>query len=475
MRIYRGIIFGLVILSVFHVQLSFAPPLFTDFSSWQLESPESPTYPFRHTRQCHGDADGFQNGSFWVSTDDNTMLQSVFTMPGGDWPAYYPDSINYDARVDFDRNFIVDDADGDILGEYLFKSVMHIPADCGQKLELHPVTGPLSAGTVYMIEWDWTIYTGYTPLPGDEDNPAGPFELSYSTGDGSGGVIATVIDATSYDWTVPDVNSTNCTLRIEDLSHPGLIHNTAYDLSTFTILPWTGPVIGVEPNDLFFYFDTASPDPTSQMLSIWNAGGEVLDWQITEDCDWLEVIPSSGISSGEPNEVIVSVDTSILQEGGQYQCLLTISDSNAINSPVTIPVYLTADIDCIRMNAPFYDDWVGEGERWHKPECWCYERNCRGDADGIKQGTSSVSTFDLAGFIIAYGKADFKMDQAMICYDFDRQKQGTSRVGTGDLAILIRYYGKSDFKVPVCPMDWDPDDIGPLTGDGIPDYNFWTN
>ena len=142
-------------------------------------------------------------------------------MPSGDWPAYYPDSINYDARVDFDRNFIVDDDDGDILDEYFLQPA--VPMDCGQKLQLHPVTGPLSAETIYTIEWDWNIYTGYVPLPGSEDNPAGPFELSYSTDSGvSWIVIDTVTDATSCDWLVPNVDSTSCSLQIEDLSHPGI-------------------------------------------------------------------------------------------------------------------------------------------------------------------------------------------------------------------------------------------------------------
>lgn len=452
MRFRRGVIFGTVLLISLHTQRCFAPPVFTDFSSWQFV-PESQT-AFRYMTQCHGDADGLKSGLYWVSTDDWDMYQSVYTMPGGDWPAVYPDSVNYDARVDFDRNFIVNDDDGDILQEYFMVGGPGFPMDCGQKLELRPVAGPLSAGTVYTIEWDWNIYTDYVPLPGAEDNPSGPFELSYSTDDGAGGIIATVTDVTSYDWTVPDVNSTDCQLYIEDLSHPGLVDVMG---NTFTILPWTGPVIGVDPNNLSFYFDTANPDPTAQILSIWNAGGGVLDWQITEDCDWLVVSPASSYA-------YVSVDTSIL-EPGQYQSLLTISDSNAINSPVTIPVYLGPDANCVNTNAPFYDEWVGEGKNWSKPDCWCYQRNCRGDADGLKQGTSYYFTFDLAIFVAAYGKADFKLDQTLICADFDHIKQGTARVSTNDLAVFIAWYGTPECKCPLCPMDWDDD--------GDRDYNFW--
>jgi hypothetical protein len=119
------------------------------------------------------------------------------------------------------------------------------------------------------------------------------------------------------------------------------------------------------------------------------------------------------------------------------------------------------------VSAPFYAEWVGAGKNWNKPDCWCYQRNCRGDYDSVKQGTAWVSTFDLGGLIAAYGKADFKMDQTLICADFDHKKQGTARVSTNDLGILIQYYGKADFKNPVCPTDWDG-----ISGD---DYNFWTN
>ena len=451
------ILFGVIILLSFQVPWCFAPPL-SDFSSWQYQ-PDSQN-PMQYTRQCHGDADGLKIGLSYVNTQDSVMYQSVFTSPGGDWPAYYPESINYDARVDFDRNFIVNDDDGDILSEYFGRSDLHIPPDCEQKLQLQPVAGPLSAETVYTIEWDWNIYTGYVPLPGDEDNLTGPFELSYSTGDGSDPIIIdTVTDATSYDWVVPNVNSTNCSLQIEDLSHPGLIDD-CWD--TFTILPWTGPVIGVDPNE--FYFEKLGSDPDDQILLIWNEGGEVLHWQITEDCDWLDVVPSSGVSASEPNEVIVSVDTSSLESGGEYQCLLTVSDPNAINSHQTIQIHLTAP-DCIKSDAPFYADWVGAGKSWHKPCCWCCEYQCRGDIDCKKVGLFRAQTSDLVVFAAAFSKGDLKLDQTTICADLDHKKVGLFRVQTDDLAIFAEYFSKGDKKVSPCPMDWD--------GDGDDDYNFW--
>ena len=231
---------------------------------------------------------------------------------------------------------------------------------------------------------------------------------------------------------------------------------------TFTILPWTGPLIGVDPNE--FYFERQGTDPLNQILTIWNAGGDILNWQITEDCDWLQITPSSGVSAGDPNEVIVSVDLISSQSGGQYQCSLTVSDVNAIDGPVTIPVYLT-DIECVKPDAPFYAEWVGAGKPWERPCCWCCQYQCRGDVDCTKIGLFRVQASDLSIFASAFNKADLKLTQTSICADLDHKKVGLFRCQADDLSIFAAYFNKADLKVPVCPLDWD--------SDGDDDYNFW--
>ena len=59
------------------------------------------------------------------------------------------------------------------------------------------------------------------------------------------------------------------------------------------------------------------------------------------------------------------------------------------------------ETDCVKSTAFFYGDWLKFG----KPACWCYPRNCRGDADGFKQGNLSsfmyVYTNDLNILILA--------------------------------------------------------------------------
>jgi hypothetical protein len=111
-----------------------------------------------------------------------------------------------------------------------------------------------------------------------------------------------------------------------------------------------------------------------------------------------------------------------------------------------------------------YDAWVSFG----KPDCWCYAKQCYGDADGYLQGSTIfglkyVSTDDLIILASAWqineppkgdGIADIPNG---ICADFDHKAQGSSvfglkRVSTDDLIILANYWQINE----------------PPKGDGVP-------
>jgi hypothetical protein len=100
-----------------------------------------------------------------------------------------------------------------------------------------------------------------------------------------------------------------------------------------------GPLIGVNFTAFHFIADEGGSNPADQVLSISNIGGGTLNWQITEDCNWLSVEPNSGSSTGEVVDVNLSVDITGLG-GGTYNCQLTVSDSNALNSPQVVDVNL---------------------------------------------------------------------------------------------------------------------------------------
>ncbi len=70
----------------------------------------------------------------------------------------------------------------------------------------------------------------------------------------------------------------------------------------------SSPLINSEPNELLFIASLDYNEPMIQTAEIYNQGIGTLNWQIQEDCNWLEVNPTSGISIGDINEIQISVD-----------------------------------------------------------------------------------------------------------------------------------------------------------------------
>jgi hypothetical protein len=115
--------------------------------------------------------------------------------------------------------------------------------------------------------------------------------------------------------------------------------SNVFDAAFQTWMIPDAPAIGVSSTSLDFVCAEGGPNPESKILSVLSITEGTLNWEITEDCNWLDVSPTSGRSSGEVNEVVISVDANGLDRG-QYSCLLEISDPNAINSPEYISVNL---------------------------------------------------------------------------------------------------------------------------------------
>jgi len=117
--------------------------------------------------------------------------------------------------------------------------------------------------------------------------------------------------------------------------------------------------------------------------------------------------------------------------------------------------------ECLKNTAPEYANWVTLG----KPACWCFQRQCRGDINGIKSGPYWVSSLDLDLFRLAFNKTTLPTGGA--CADLNHIKSGPYWVSSLDLDIFRLYFNKTT----VAPCD--------LNGDGILDpadkWNFWTN
>ena len=99
------------------------------------------------------------------------------------------------------------------------------------------------------------------------------------------------------------------------------------------------PSIGISPPAFEFFAEEGGPNPQAQILFIYNAGIGIIDWEVSDDCSWLQVAPTSGDSTGEIDKVNLSVDVTDLARG-KYNCVLTISDPAVTNSPQTVEVNL---------------------------------------------------------------------------------------------------------------------------------------
>jgi len=119
---------------------------------------------------------------------------------------------------------------------------------------------------------------------------------------------------------------------------------------------WSGPsvpFIAIDCSELSF--TTAHSVPEQKLFLLRNGWAGILNWQITEDCQWLEVSPTSGVSTGDVNEVTVTADATGLPDG-IYTCQIIISDQNATNDPQTLFVELHVGY----LKVPLYYPTIGQ-------------------------------------------------------------------------------------------------------------------
>jgi hypothetical protein len=107
---------------------------------------------------------------------------------------------------------------------------------------------------------------------------------------------------------------------------------------------------------------------------------------------------------------------------------------------------------CFPSCHPDYFEWLTVG----KPDCWCYLRQCHGDADGKKEGSAKAGYYyvgpgDLNILVPAYLVREPPIGPGIasipngICADFAHNQEGSAkagyyRVGPSDLNILVANY-----------------------------------
>ncbi|NAT10716.1 hypothetical protein C4E22_04090 [ANME-1 cluster archaeon AG-394-G06] len=84
------------------------------------------------------------------------------------------------------------------------------------------------------------------------------------------------------------------------------------DTEDLTIYP--GPELSYSPESHEFG-DMREGETDNTTFELWNSGTDTLTYSLRETCDWLEVHPTSGSSTGEHNSITVDMDTTGLFEG----------------------------------------------------------------------------------------------------------------------------------------------------------------
>jgi hypothetical protein len=122
--------------------------------------------------------------------------------------------------------------------------------------------------------------------------------------------------------------------RIDEVNEPNVWKGDVWSFET------GGPMIALSDVQFEFYAVEGGESPANQILGISNGSGAgMLNWRINESCGWLSVEPNSGDSTGEVDNVNLSVDISGLVRD-IYTCNLMVSDPNAFNNPQTVSITL---------------------------------------------------------------------------------------------------------------------------------------
>jgi len=109
--------------------------------------------------------------------------------------------------------------------------------------------------------------------------------------------------------------------------------------------------------------------------------------------------------------------------------------------------------ECMNKLDSKYSRWV----TYNKPDCWCYQKQCKGDADGAKTLGKPVASPDLTIFKAAVGQTSSYVKNGtsggkpLICADFDRADTLGKPVGSPDLTIFKSNVGVADTSIPQCP------------------------
>jgi len=80
----------------------------------------------------------------------------------------------------------------------------------------------------------------------------------------------------------------------------------------------SSPLMFHDP-DSYFFRNMGQDQTDSTTFEIWNGGTDTLSYTLSEDTEWVSVSPTSGSSTGEHDDITVSIDTSSILVGNYVE------------------------------------------------------------------------------------------------------------------------------------------------------------
>jgi hypothetical protein len=157
----------------------------------------------------------------------------------------------------------------------------------------------------------------------------------------------------------------------------------------------------------------------------------------------------------ESGDGLVSVSEDLSSRGG----VVGGGDPFATNLPVENVEIIFTTI-CYPACKPDYQTFLDVGS----PDCWCFPRQCHGDADNQLEGLAkkwAVGALDVGIMVSAWKIVEPALpatilDSTQICADFDHQVEGLAkkwRVGALDVGIMVANWKVVDPGVPSDCLD----------------------
>ena len=214
-----------------------------------------------------------------------------------------------------------------------------------QEMHIASIGMALKSGGVWIFKY--TYATATITVVDAEDNPVAVAMISGhwsgATSDSDSGTTnlsGKVTFASNHMQNAPE--GTTFTFTVDDVTKSGWTYNASANVETsdsITVGGAPSPSIAFSTSSFTFIATQGGANPANQALSIWNSGGGTLNWSVSDDAEWLSLSPTSGSSTGETDNVTLSVDISGMS-AGIYHATITISAPGATNTPRTVPVSL---------------------------------------------------------------------------------------------------------------------------------------